>query len=147
MKITATIKVRRSAGWDVKPAADLVDGMTHRFSLGWVMNDEDDPLIAWLPDREGWPDKAPTWMASGDLAEIIYDNTYQEKIDRWKLKADPESLPEMESMNLGARSDLFCAVLETIDDVRLIYGITDLTEPERKNLEDALNAIADRVWD
>jgi len=71
----------------------------------------------------------------------------QKKIDRWKLKADPESRPEMESMNLGARSDLFCAVMETIDDVRLIYGISDLTEPERQNLEDALNAIADRVWD
>jgi len=52
-----------------RPEALQVDGRVHGFRYGYTM-DEGDTYPgerAWVADREGWPDDAPVWIASGDL--------------------------------------------------------------------------------
>jgi hypothetical protein len=69
-----TVKVRRGKGFDVQPRGELIDGITHMFSYGWLIEEGDHSLylgeIAYLPVSIDWPSKGPAWVASGDLVEV-----------------------------------------------------------------------------
>lgn len=68
------IQIRRNLEADVRPEAELVDGKTFSFTLGWNIGEDDNPLYlgeqALIPDREGYPIEAPGWIASGDLVAV-----------------------------------------------------------------------------
>ena len=64
------IQIRRNIGRAVKPESEQIDGKSHLFTYGWTMGEDDSypDEIAYIPDREGWPIDAPSWIASGDLS-------------------------------------------------------------------------------
>jgi hypothetical protein len=69
-----TVKVRRDLGVEVLPRGEVIDGLTHLFTHGWVMGEGDHSMylgeVAYIPDRYGWPIDGPSWVASGDLVEV-----------------------------------------------------------------------------
>lgn len=70
-KIEARVSIRRGDNWNVRPGAEQLEGKVHTFSFGWEITADDRSEyageIAWISDRDGWPDDAPVWIASGDL--------------------------------------------------------------------------------
>lgn len=73
--IIATVKIRRDWIAEVKPEAEITDGMRHPFTYGWEIEKGASSIYvgetAWIPEPEGWPLEAPGWIASGDLVEIF----------------------------------------------------------------------------
>lgn len=70
--ILATVTIRREKGWSVRETAAQLEGKRHKFTRGWLIKEGSiyDGETAWLPVREGWPEDAPIWIASGDLTDI-----------------------------------------------------------------------------
>ena len=66
-----TVKVRRDLGVEVLPRGEIIDGLTHSFTHGWVIEKGDHSAylgeIAYIPEPDGWPIGGPPWVASGDL--------------------------------------------------------------------------------
>lgn len=71
----ATIKIRRGEGWDVKPEAEEVDGMTLTFRSGYPLEGEDHSDLytgewAMIPNMK-LREFPVSWIASGDLSDIM----------------------------------------------------------------------------
>lgn len=72
-----TVRIRRNIGRTVRPEAEVLDGKTFRFRIGWVMGG-DDPYpgeYAMIPEDSRYPVTAPPWIASGDLCKEPSPNT------------------------------------------------------------------------
>jgi hypothetical protein len=72
-KITATVRIRRDIGLDVRPNAEVLDGKRIKASFGWEIEEDHSRYpneIAWLIDREDDREADIVWIASGDLIEI-----------------------------------------------------------------------------
>ena len=68
--ILGGVQIRRNIGRKVRPEAEAIDGKTFWFRYGWKM-DAGDPYPgehAYIPADKNYPDSAPVWLASGDLA-------------------------------------------------------------------------------
>lgn len=77
--IHATVRIRRGEGWDVRQEAESIDGKRYRFTYGWKITLDDSRIyvdeIAWIPDeKSGFPDSEITWLASGDLIDIMEED-------------------------------------------------------------------------
>jgi len=71
----ATVKIRRGEGWDVKPITEQIEGTETVFNAAWLITEEEGFIKyvgewAMMPERDGWPKGAPTWIASGDLENL-----------------------------------------------------------------------------
>ncbi len=66
------VKLRRGAGWDVKPTAEQLDGRVYLFTTGFVIDDSSiyEGEMAFIPADENYPKDAPVWIASGDLQAV-----------------------------------------------------------------------------
>jgi len=75
---TFRVKLRSGPGFEVKPEAKPLDGLTLQFEFGWVIDDGDSRYpgeSAWLLtynviDIHKLPPCVPAWLASGDLEPI-----------------------------------------------------------------------------
>lgn len=64
------VRIRQNFLRLVRPEAEQLDGNVYKFRYGW-MQGEGDPYpgeVAWVPCDETYPNDAPHWIASGDLA-------------------------------------------------------------------------------
>ena len=73
--VKRTVRVRRGEGYTPKKDAELVDGQTFEFSVGWLI-ESDIKIYAgeWtlIPvDFNSWPAKNIAWIASGDTYEAL----------------------------------------------------------------------------
>ena len=70
----ATITLRRSDKFRVKPEAEQIDNITTKFTAGWAIEDNETTIYkgewAMIPNYKFWPLSAPSWIASGDLINI-----------------------------------------------------------------------------
>lgn len=70
------VQIRREIGLQVKLEAEQLDGKVYAFTPTFRLHeDEFDGKYfgeyAMVPaDDQGWPEDAPTWIASGDLVEV-----------------------------------------------------------------------------
>jgi len=72
------VSLRRHGKFIVKPECEELDGKHFLFREGWIMDEVDTDIyigeMAMIPDfeQDGWSaEKYPTWIASGDLLELI----------------------------------------------------------------------------
>lgn len=72
------IAIRRGKEWEVKPEAEVIDGMEFNFSEGWEIEDGMyEGETAMIPDDTRWKPEYPSWIASGDLQKVkpLYDRS------------------------------------------------------------------------
>lgn len=70
------VKFRQSTDLVLKTGAKPLEGRTFSFSYGWEIESEDPRYpneAAWIPRDQDYPFEkgAPTWIASGDLEEVL----------------------------------------------------------------------------
>lgn len=70
---TAVVRLRRGEEWNVKPSAEVLDGLTVMLEFGWPLTHNETSIYvgeeAWMiiSHHEIIDAGAPMWLASGDL--------------------------------------------------------------------------------
>lgn len=69
------VRLRRGKGFEVKQSAEVLDGNTYNFIVGWELTEYQEPFmigeIAMIPRDDNYPLDAPAWISNADLIEVI----------------------------------------------------------------------------
>lgn len=70
------VRIREGIGHGIKMNALQLDGFVYNFEHGWELDDDIryPGESAWLPQDDGYPKNAPSWIASGDLIRMKEDS-------------------------------------------------------------------------